>query len=71
MINNNLEQELLTAVCINNDIHTVKYLVKKGVNINIIDNSGYTPLYYACYYEYINMIKYLVNHGALILSQFI
>ena len=42
----------------------VKSLVEKGVNINVCEDNGLTPLMEAAHRGYYSIVKYLVNEGA-------
>ena len=46
------------------DIETVKYLVKQGVNINEQDEYGYTPLHIAVRLHQFNITSYLIDNNA-------
>ena len=39
-------------------------LIKNKNDINIKDKYGRTPLMYACYYGYFNIVKQLIKNGA-------
>jgi ankyrin repeat protein len=37
----------LHIACIAGDVDLVRALIKQGININHVDNNGYTPLHHA------------------------
>lgn len=45
------------------NIEMVKFLVELGVDINVIDKKGYSPIDYACKYGKIRIMKYLIENG--------
>lgn len=47
-----------------NDIQTLKILLDRGVNINIKDKNGMTPLMWATYYCHFNIVELLLENGA-------
>ncbi|MBP2653567.1 MAG: ankyrin repeat and box protein [Firmicutes bacterium] len=47
-----------------NNIKLTKYLIKKGANINKIDNEGDTPLIVACKNGNFEIAQTLLDHGA-------
>lgn len=59
---NDTRRRLLTLVVISNNLEKVKILVDKfGARIDIIDFFGKIPLYYACRYNCVDIIKYLLT----------
>jgi len=42
----------------------VEYLIEHGVNVNIEDRHGQTPLFESCLSNDLNSVKSLVDHGA-------
>lgn len=50
----------------NFNLNIKKILIEAGSDINHKDDSGYTPLMYACDHGNIEIIRYLLEHGALI-----
>ena len=55
---------LLFKSCCNGYLEIVKLLIKNGTNINKKDNSGSTPLIYACKSIDVEIVKLLVKNGA-------
>ncbi len=47
-----------------NSLNIVKILIKYGANVNVKDNSGWTPLHIAAWYSDLDIVKYLVEKGA-------
>ncbi|MGB1240896.1 MAG: ankyrin repeat domain-containing protein [Chitinophagales bacterium] len=48
-----------TALHLTNNLTMAKLLVKKGANVNALDNQNHTPLYYAKQQKDIDMIQFL------------
>ncbi|XP_057309398.1 ankyrin repeat domain-containing protein 27-like [Hydractinia symbiolongicarpus] len=46
------------------DLKTIKYLMSTVCKIDEKDLSGNTPIHYACYKGYRQIVKYLIQHGA-------
>ncbi len=46
------------------DINEVKDFLNKGIDPNIKNKDGYYPLALACWHDWIEIIKILLNHGA-------
>lgn len=44
----------------------VRVLIKAGADVNVQDQNGRTPLYFAAYFGHKNSFKILVNEGAFI-----
>ncbi|WP_375603608.1 ankyrin repeat domain-containing protein [Wolbachia endosymbiont of Anurida maritima] len=57
---------LLFTVVKRGDLDSVKYLVESGsdVNVNVIDEYGYTPLHYATLNGYTDVVIFLIGKGA-------
>jgi len=45
-------------------LEVVKFLVSKGVDINLKENNGATALHLACYYGHRDAVEWLIDHGA-------
>jgi ankyrin repeat protein len=56
------ELELLNA-CFENNFETVQRLLHEGVNKNIVNEYGWTPLHIACCKGYLKMVEFLVEKG--------
>ena len=52
---------LLIAVKANRDKNLIEYLIKNGANLNVKDNKGYPPLYYAIYYGNLDNVEVLLQ----------
>jgi hypothetical protein len=39
-------------------------MIDKGVDLNVKDNNGQTPIFHACYYSTSEIIKYIIDKGA-------
>ncbi|XP_057290867.1 serine/threonine-protein phosphatase 6 regulatory ankyrin repeat subunit B-like [Hydractinia symbiolongicarpus] len=46
------------------DLKTIKYLMSTVCEIDEKDVNGNTPIHYACYKGYRQIVKYLIQHGA-------
>jgi len=55
---------LLNEFVMNNDLETVKFFLNKGIDINLTDESGNTPLYIAGLRSNPAMVKLLLEAGA-------
>ena len=47
-----------------NNIDKIKELLYSGVDVNIKDNYGETPLYYASTYGQLQIVKLIIEYGA-------
>lgn len=45
----------------------IKCLVENGANVNAISDTGSTPVRSACFMTHLDIVSYLVEHGADIL----
>ncbi|XP_075223019.1 uncharacterized protein LOC142325317 [Lycorma delicatula] len=61
---NPLSVSSLTAAVENDTRDVLQDLIKKGRNVNIIDNRGWTPLHEAALLDHIECIKILLEAGA-------
>jgi ankyrin repeat protein len=51
------------TACAVGDVNIVKYLIKKGANINFVDSINCTPLYHASIKNNIEVVKVLLENG--------
>lgn len=49
----------------------IKYIIDKGVDLNVLDVHGCRPIYYACANSTIEIVEYMVDKGAYIDDKFI
>jgi len=47
-----------------NNIENVKYLLSKGVDVNLVNEYGCTPLHYACSLGFLDLVNLLISHKA-------
>ncbi|KAG4083802.1 ankyrin [Neocallimastix lanati (nom. inval.)] len=47
-----------------NEVELLNYLIEHHLNINSMDDHGYTPFLYSIKCNNLNMMKYLINNGA-------
>ena len=64
-----IEYEDLSALmmaCVYGNVHTVKFFIERGANVNFKDKNNKTPLFYATILPYSRMkiIRELLYHGA-------
>ena len=57
---------LVHAAAIKNNVPILKELIKRGLDVNLLDNDGQTPLHYAAEQAGVEVIKILLDAGALI-----
>ncbi|EDW40132.1 GL25084 [Drosophila persimilis] len=50
--------------CIDDNLHMVEFLVKRGADINRQDNEGWTPLHATASCGFVSIARYLVENGA-------
>ena len=55
---------LLVDACQKNDLHTVKFLIDNGIDVNKIEVHGWTPLHLACLKGHLEMAKLLLKRKA-------
>jgi ankyrin repeat protein len=48
----------------NDQVEIVRLLLDSGVDVNSVDNDGYTPLHIACIYEHPEVVELLLKYGA-------
>lgn len=59
------ENDNIILASIYNNTSIIKYLISKGVNINVQERyNGYTPLMYAVAHNNIELVKLLLDNGA-------
>ena len=61
---NKSNEEILKNASKNNDREKLITILKKGVDINVKNDLGYTPLMIASLNGYTNMVKIMLNHEA-------
>ncbi|OHD65505.1 MAG: hypothetical protein A2176_14035 [Spirochaetes bacterium RBG_13_51_14] len=54
----------MSKSAIKGDLEGVKKHLQKGENINQYDRWGWTPLMWAVYYNYFNVVKFMLENGA-------
>src|SRR5512137_123778 len=54
----------LTKSAINGDLAGVKKHLQKGEDVNRYDRWGWTPVMWATYYNYYEVVNYLLENGA-------
>ena len=52
---------LLTQAVKEKDLETIELLIKKGVDVNSKDKSGYTPLHWAAEYGHKKIVELLTG----------
>lgn len=57
------EMDLLAAASIG-DLGLVHRLLQQGANVDLQNESGWTPLMYAAHYGHYNVVKMLIDYGA-------
>ncbi|CAG2198556.1 unnamed protein product [Mytilus edulis] len=60
---NNIENNSLIGACQKGDLSKVISLIKRGVDINITDSDGETPLSLSCKKNYIDIVNLLIDKG--------
>lgn len=50
-------------------MHLVEWLLDLGVDVNIVNNFGMTPVWSACHYGHLDILKYLVSRGGDVSKQ--
>ncbi len=64
MEENKMSINLLTQAVKEKDLETIELLIKKGVDVNSKDKSGYTPLHWAARWGYTEVAQALITAGA-------
>ena len=68
LVNANVDGHTPLTLLIRNSktdpIEEVKYLINKGVDVNITDGQGFTPLMYSVWRGFVDVTKLLVDAGA-------
>ena len=59
----NEKTTLLILACQHGHLKYVKYFLDQGINPKSIDQYNNTPLYYACFYGYLDIVKLLVKYS--------
>ena len=59
-----LGRNQLHIKCMKGKFEKVQELCEKGIDIHAVTEYGWTPLHYACYYGYEDIIRYLLDKGA-------
>ncbi len=54
----------LHDACSRRNITAVKQLIHEGANVNVLDKNEYTPLYHACFWNRLEIARFLIEHGA-------
>jgi len=62
----NREETPLHYASAGGNLTTVDYLLTRGANVNSINPKGQTPLFKAVYYDYAEIARLLVKHGATV-----
>jgi len=58
------EEEKLFSACQIGNLGRIQELITTGVNVNVVNKFGFTPLYYGCESGKINVVKFLIEAGA-------
>src|SRR5690606_10317631 len=59
-------ESVLTPAILSNSIECVEFLLKKNIDVNVVDRRGRTPFHYAAEQASMEVIKMLLDAGALI-----
>jgi len=68
-VNGNYNQTALFIASDKGQVHTVKYLLEKGANLNKTTTYGYSPLMVSAYKGELDVLLVLLHHGADIKQQ--
>lgn len=55
---------LMYAIRADADLETIKFLVSQGVDVNFKNSKGQDPVYYAVYYDRLDVLQYLLSINA-------
>jgi ankyrin repeat protein len=61
---NGYEQELLHFAAQHGDLAQIERLIVDGSDVNVFDSLGMTPLHWAAKGEHLNVVAFLIKHGA-------
>lgn len=53
---------LINLICIHSNTKVIKYIIDKGVRLNVSDNTGRNPLMYLCMRGNLEMFKYVIEN---------
>ena len=65
---NMTDEEAFFAVCTEGDCSEVRIFLEDGVNYNVVDRSGFSPLLHAVIGGHVDVARELLEAGMLILS---
>ena len=57
-------KDIIHDICYNNAYRSLKVYLDQGINANIQNNRGGTPLHAACEYNRVEIVKLLLDNGA-------
>ncbi|XP_027416208.1 tonsoku-like protein isoform X1 [Bos indicus x Bos taurus] len=63
---NDVGETLLHRACIEGQLGRVQDLVRQGHPLNPRDYCGWTPLHEACNYGHLDIVRFLLDHGAAV-----
>ncbi|CAH6791092.1 tonsoku-like protein [Phodopus roborovskii] len=63
---NDMGETLLHRACIEGQLHRVQDLVRQGHPLNPRDYCGWTPLHEASNYGHLEIVRFLLDHGATV-----
>lgn len=56
----------LHIASVNGNLRLVEYFINKKVNVNSLNQNGWTPLHFASLKGHLQVIEFLINHGAIV-----
>jgi len=59
----NYRHHLMFCACEHGSIRAVNAMISSGANVNICKNQGMTPLLFACWFNYVDVVKVLLAAG--------